>query len=68
LSENYQVLALKWRPKQFKDVVGQDHITTTLQKAFEKNRIAQAFLFAGKQTVYSPQLLRWMKALLLLMQ
>jgi len=51
LSENYQVLALKWRPKQFKDVVGQEHITTTLQKAFEKNRIAQAFLFAGPRGV-----------------
>ena len=51
MSENYQVLALKWRPKQFKDVVGQEHITTTLQKAFEKNRIAQAFLFAGPRGV-----------------
>ena len=51
MSENYQVLALKWRPKQFKDVVGQDHITNTLQKAFEKNRIAQAFLFAGPRGV-----------------
>ena len=51
MSENYQVLALKWRPKQFKDVVGQDHITSTLQKAFEKNRIAQAFLFAGPRGV-----------------
>ena len=51
MSENYQVLALKWRPKQFKDVVGQEHITTTLQKAFEKNRIAQAFLFSGPRGV-----------------
>ena len=51
MSENYQVLALKWRPKQFKDVVGQEHITATLQKAFEKNRIAQAFLFAGPRGV-----------------
>ena len=42
MSENYQVLALKWRPKHFTDVVGQSHITETLQKAFEKNRIAQA--------------------------
>ena len=51
MSKNYQVLALKWRPKQFKDVVGQEHITRTLQKAFEKNRIAQAFLFAGPRGV-----------------
>ena len=51
MSEKYQVLALKWRPKQFKDVAGQEHITATLQKAFEKNRIAQAFLFAGPRGV-----------------
>lgn len=51
MSKNYQILALKWRPKHFKDVVGQDHITDTLQKAFEKNRIAQAFLFAGPRGV-----------------
>ncbi|MDG1900421.1 MAG: DNA polymerase III subunit gamma/tau [Candidatus Marinimicrobia bacterium] len=51
MSKNYQILALKWRPKHFKDVVGQDHITETLQKAFEKNRIAQAFLFAGPRGV-----------------
>ena len=51
MSENYQVLALKWRPKQFKDVVGQEHITAILQKAFEKNRIAQAYLFAGPRGV-----------------
>ena len=51
MSKNYQILALKWRPKHFKDVVGQDHITDTLQKAFEKNRIAQAFLFAGPRGI-----------------
>ena len=51
MSKNYQILALKWRPKHFKDVVGQNHITETLQKAFEKNRIAQAFLFAGPRGV-----------------
>jgi len=51
LSTNYQILALKWRPKHFEEVVGQDHITKTLIKAFEKNRIAQAFLFAGPRGV-----------------
>ena len=49
--KNYQILALKWRPKHFEEVVGQDHITKTLIKAFEKNRIAQAFLFAGPRGV-----------------
>ena len=51
MSTNYQILALKWRPKHFEEVVGQDHITKTLIKAFEKNRIAQAFLFAGPRGV-----------------
>jgi len=51
LSKNYQILALKWRPKRFEDMVGQDHITKTLVKSFEKNRIAQAFLFAGPRGV-----------------
>ena len=44
---NYQVTARKWRPQTFKDVVGQEHITTTLQNAVINNRIAHAFLFAG---------------------
>jgi len=51
LSKNYQILALKWRPKRFEDMVGQDHIAKTLVKSFEKNRIAQAFLFAGPRGV-----------------
>jgi len=51
LSKDYQILALKWRPKRFEDMVGQDHITKTLVKSFEKNRIAQAFLFAGPRGV-----------------
>jgi len=44
---NYQVTARKWRPQTFKDVVGQEHITTTLQNAVINNRVAHAFLFAG---------------------
>ena len=51
MSKNYQILALKWRPKRFEDMVGQDHIAKTLVKSFEKNRIAQAFLFAGPRGV-----------------
>ena len=51
MSNNYQVLALKWRPKYFKDVVGQPHITETIEKAFEKDRLAQAFLFSGPRGV-----------------
>ena len=37
----------KWRPQTFADVIGQDHITTTLQNAIRANRIAHAYLFTG---------------------
>jgi DNA polymerase III subunit gamma/tau len=44
---SYLVLARKWRPQTFSEVVGQEHITETLKKAVEKNRVAHAYLFAG---------------------
>ncbi|MSR65356.1 MAG: DNA polymerase III subunit gamma/tau [Verrucomicrobiae bacterium] len=43
----YQVIARKWRPQQFDDVIGQEHITTTLKNAIKNNRIAHAYLFVG---------------------
>ncbi|MEI6165847.1 MAG: DNA polymerase III subunit gamma/tau [bacterium] len=43
----YEVLARKWRPQQFADVVGQGHVTQTLQNAITANRIAHAYLFVG---------------------
>jgi DNA polymerase-3 subunit gamma/tau len=43
----YEVLARKWRPQQFADVVGQNHVTQTLQNAITANRIAHAYLFVG---------------------
>jgi DNA polymerase III subunit gamma/tau len=43
----YQVIALKYRPQRFDDVVGQDHVTQTLRHAIEQNRIAHAYLFCG---------------------
>lgn len=43
----YIVLARKWRPKVFADVIGQDHVTLTLRKAVEKERLAHAYLFSG---------------------
>jgi DNA polymerase-3 subunit gamma/tau len=43
----YLVLARKWRPQTFSEVVGQEHITGTLKKAVEKGRLAHAYLFAG---------------------
>lgn len=43
----YQVLARKWRPQQFDDVVGQEHITQTLVNAIKTKRIAHAYLLVG---------------------
>jgi DNA polymerase-3 subunit gamma/tau len=48
---SYQVLARKWRPQVFDDVVGQGHITRTLQNAIASNRLAHAFLFSGPRGV-----------------
>lgn len=48
---NYIVTARKWRPQIFSEVVGQEHITTTLKNAILNNRIAHAFLFAGPRGV-----------------
>lgn len=48
---SYQVLARKWRPQFFEDVVGQEHITRTLQNAITTNRLAHAFLFSGPRGV-----------------
>lgn len=44
---NYQVIARKWRPQVFADVVGQDHVVRTLRNAISRNRIAHAYLFVG---------------------
>jgi DNA polymerase-3 subunit gamma/tau len=44
---SYEVLARKWRPLTFDDVVGQDHITRTLKKAVSTGRISHAYLFSG---------------------
>ena len=43
----YQVIARKWRPQIFDDVVGQDHVVRTLKNAITRNRIAHAYLFVG---------------------
>jgi DNA polymerase-3 subunit gamma/tau len=44
---DYQVIARRWRPKQFDDIVGQEHIVRTLKNAIQTNRIAHAYLFVG---------------------
>jgi len=43
----YQVLARKWRPQDFTDMVGQDHISSTLCNAIKNDRVGHAYLFVG---------------------
>ena len=43
----YQVIARRWRPKQFSELVGQDHVVKTLGNSIEIDRIAHAYLFVG---------------------
>ena len=44
---SYKVLARKWRPQIFSEVIGQDHVIQTLSNAIESNRVAHAYLFVG---------------------
>ncbi|MBA3231231.1 MAG: DNA polymerase III subunit gamma/tau [Acidobacteria bacterium] len=48
---SYQVLARKWRPQRFEDVIGQRGVTQTLRNAIAANRIAQSFVFSGPRGV-----------------
>lgn len=48
---NFIVTARKWRPQRFEDVVGQEHITSTLKNAIKDKRIAHAYLFTGPRGV-----------------
>ena len=43
----YQVLARKWRPQTFQEIVGQEHVSRTLLNALKSGRLAHAFLFSG---------------------
>src|ERR1700756_3586284 len=48
---SYQVIARKWRPQTFADLVGQAHVTETLQNAIRNNRVAHAYIFSGARGV-----------------
>ena len=48
---SYQVLARKWRPKTFADVVGQQHVLTALANGLRENRLHHAYLFSGTRGV-----------------
>ena len=47
----YQVLARKYRPQLFSDVIGQDHVTRTLLNALSQNRIAHGYIFSGHRGI-----------------
>ena len=47
----YEVLARKWRPQRFQDVIGQAHVTQTLMNAIKSDRLAHAYLFSGPRGV-----------------
>lgn len=48
---SYLVLARKWRPQTFQDLIGQEHVSRTLQNAIDSGRVAHAFLFTGARGV-----------------
>jgi DNA polymerase III subunit gamma/tau len=48
---SYQVLARKYRPQHFSDVIGQDHVTRTLKNAIEQQRIAHGYIFSGHRGI-----------------
>ena len=54
----HQVLARKWRPRKFEDVVGQDHVVRALANALDSGRIHHAYLFAGTRGVGKTTLAR----------
>ena len=55
---SYQVLARKWRPKGFSEVVGQDHVVRALRNALQQNRLHHAYLFTGTRGVGKTTLAR----------
>jgi len=51
LPMSYQVIARKWRPQTFDDLVGQQHVTETLKNAIKNDRVAHAYIFSGARGV-----------------
>ena len=54
----YQVIARKWRPQRFSDVVGQQHVVRTLRNAITQNRTGHAYLFVGPRGIGKTTLAR----------
>ncbi|HEY4636752.1 MAG TPA: DNA polymerase III subunit delta, partial [Burkholderiales bacterium] len=55
---SYQVLARKWRPRNFASLVGQEHVVRALRHALEQNRLHHAYLFTGTRGVGKTTLAR----------
>ncbi|OYY74009.1 MAG: DNA polymerase III, subunit gamma and tau, partial [Gammaproteobacteria bacterium 28-57-27] len=51
LGSDYQVLARKWRPRRFEDMVGQEHVLRALTTALDEQRLHHAYLFTGTRGV-----------------
>ncbi|HEY5382767.1 MAG TPA: DNA polymerase III subunit gamma/tau [Acidobacteriaceae bacterium] len=60
----YQVLARKYRPQRFSDVIGQDHVTRTLLNALAQNRIAHGYIFSGHRGIGKTTIARILAAAL----
>lgn len=56
--KSYQVLARKWRPRSFQDLVGQEHVLRVLMNALDRQRLHHAYLFAGTRGVGKTTLAR----------
>ena len=55
---NYQVLARKWRPHSFSEIVGQQHVVRSLTHALDQDRVHHALLFTGTRGVGKTTLAR----------
>ncbi|VEI44680.1 DNA polymerase III subunits gamma and tau [Actinobacillus equuli] len=53
---SYQVLARKWRPQRFSEVVGQQHVLSALENGLREGRLHHAYLFSGTRGVGKPRL------------
>lgn len=58
-----QVLALKYRPKHFSELVGQESVAKTLSLALDNQRLANAYLFSGLEVLGKPALLGFLLGL-----
>ena len=55
---SYQVLARKWRPKSFREMVGQEHVLQALVNALDRDRLHHAYLFTGTRGVGKSSVVR----------